>query len=792
MASESLPEPHARRLALAVAVTLLVVVLGALWELSPPAPAGLDTSPEAFSAERARAFMAPIFGEEVPHPIGSEASAEVRAGLLTALRQLGLEPEEQRAFVCRGSVCGWVVNLIAVIPGTHSGARAVLLSAHHDSVPAGPGIGDDASGVGIVLESARAILAGPPLRDDLVLLIDDGEEVGLLGAQAFVDQHPLAARVEAAVNTEARGSRGISRMFETKGASAWMIRAYAPSSRRGQPSSLSAAIYERMPNDTDLTVFGEAGMAGLNFAFMAGVEHYHAPTDDFAHLDFGTVQQQGDNVLAAVRALASVDNEATGELVYHPVLGVILRMPEALTLPAALLLLAGAFVLLVLDLRARGGRSGAQLLALLAVPAVPLAAAAGGYLVERLVQAVAGSDAAFVLHPGPRWLALGAVTLAALTGLAALAGRRCHPTQLRGAVASWLAGLALLVALVLPGASLVFLIVALAAAVPFALEVLARACSPLTRACLGLVATFVGAKLLVVLDLSLGDAFGFGRIFSPVHAGILALALLPLLGPLAALGGGAKAKAKDTRLALVTRRYLFPGALALALLLALLAGLAPLHSAEHTLPMSAITLHDRSTGRSEVAVEIHRHQPSASTAEALGIGTQLRPRPPWALGPLLGEGTPALDEQPQGLLIEDLELESDASGRRITGRLRSGRGSSWGMLLIPEAAGPRSLSVSGAAVETRRYRWSPDLSKQGREAPIFHALRLRGLPAQGVVFTLELEPGGRAEVEIWTVDTRLHPAQDAVTQALLAARPKHAGPLQTGDRELVLERFVVR
>ena len=382
------------------------------------------------------------------------------------------------------------------------------------------------------------------------------------------------------------------------------------------------------------------------------------------------------------------------------------------------------------------------------------------------------------------------MTLAALTGLAALAGRRCHPTQLHGAVASWLAGLALLVALALPGASLVFLIVALAAAVPFALEVLARACSPLTRACLGLVATFVGAKLLLVLDLSLGDAFGFGRIFSPVHAGILALALLPLLGPLALLGG--EAKAKNTRLALVTRRYLFPGALGIALLLALLAGLAPLHSADHTLPMSAITLHDRSTGRSEVAVEIHRHQPSASTAEALGIGTQLRPRPPWASGPLLGRGSPALDEQPRGLLIEDLELESDVSGRRITGRLRSGRGSSWGMLLIPEAAGPRSLSVGGAAVETRRYRWSPDPSRQGSDAPIFHALRLRGLPARGVVFTLELEPGGRPEVELWTVDTRLHPAQDAVTQALLAARPKHAGPLQTGDRELVLERFVVR
>ena len=53
---------------------------------------------------------------------------------------------------------------------------AVALVAHFDSDPTTPGANDDAAGVAAILETARVLLSGPPLRNDVILLFTDGEE----------------------------------------------------------------------------------------------------------------------------------------------------------------------------------------------------------------------------------------------------------------------------------------------------------------------------------------------------------------------------------------------------------------------------------------------------------------------------------------------------------------------------------------------------------------------------------------------------------------------------------------
>ena len=101
-------------------------------------------------------------------------------------------------------------------PGAgRGGAGAVLLVAHYDSRPNTPGAGDDASGVAVVLETVRALAAGPPLGRDLIVLLSDGEELGLLGARGFAAEHPWMDEVDLVLNFEARGSRGPAAMFET-------------------------------------------------------------------------------------------------------------------------------------------------------------------------------------------------------------------------------------------------------------------------------------------------------------------------------------------------------------------------------------------------------------------------------------------------------------------------------------------------------------------------------------------------------------------------------------------------
>src|SRR5688572_937334 len=188
--------PGSPWLALAVLGFALLLVL---WRGQPPKPVPASAEPAVFSAERAHAVLARVLGDGAPHPIGSPAAAAVRERVAVELRALGIEPELYEAFACtpRAS-CGMTSNLLARLPGRESG-RAVLFSVHYDSVGAGAGASDDGVGVAALLEVARVLRAAGPLRNPVFLLIDDGEEAGLLGAEAFA-RHPWAREVGAVVN----------------------------------------------------------------------------------------------------------------------------------------------------------------------------------------------------------------------------------------------------------------------------------------------------------------------------------------------------------------------------------------------------------------------------------------------------------------------------------------------------------------------------------------------------------------------------------------------------------------
>ena len=84
-----------------------------------------------------------------------------------------------------------VHNVVAVLQGSNSTGRLYLM-AHHDSVQNGPGGSDDAAGVSTLLETVRALTAGPQLRNDVVVVLTDAEEACLCGAEAFAASHPLA------------------------------------------------------------------------------------------------------------------------------------------------------------------------------------------------------------------------------------------------------------------------------------------------------------------------------------------------------------------------------------------------------------------------------------------------------------------------------------------------------------------------------------------------------------------------------------------------------------------------
>jgi acetylornithine deacetylase/succinyl-diaminopimelate desuccinylase-like protein len=67
-----------------------------------------------------------------------------------------------------------------------AGERVLVLIAHHDAVPGSPGANDNAAAVGILLRLLARMRAAPPERVRLRFLFTAAEELGYLGARAWV------------------------------------------------------------------------------------------------------------------------------------------------------------------------------------------------------------------------------------------------------------------------------------------------------------------------------------------------------------------------------------------------------------------------------------------------------------------------------------------------------------------------------------------------------------------------------------------------------------------------------
>jgi hypothetical protein len=411
-----------RALALWVCIGLMLALAGLGITLLPPRSA--TAPPNAFSAQRAMADVR-LLGAR-PHPIGSLRNVRVRAELIERMADLGLSPQAPEAVGLDGAEfapgavsAGTVRNVIGVLPGRDRQAPALLLMAHYDSVPNSPGAADDIAGVSSLLEIARLLVATGPHQRDVIFLCTEGEEAGLLGADAFFRGDPLRPHVGLVINMEARGDAGRTAMFQTGPKNGTLISLYAKTARRPFANSLTGFIYKLLPNDTDFTYAVRQGVPGLNFAFLGDQLAYHTPLATPGHLSVESLQNMGDQ--AAPVALALADAKAlpppAPDLVYFDIFsrGVVSYPPVFgwVVIAAAVLLIALALVgaaPIGMKARALGVLRGAAT-ALAAVLAVVLAE----YLASRLLNGSGYAGAyhlyrAFTLDAlGAGLLALGAV-----------------------------------------------------------------------------------------------------------------------------------------------------------------------------------------------------------------------------------------------------------------------------------------------------------------------------------------------------------------------------------------------
>ncbi len=290
-------------------IVIIATILIALFARIPPS----DVSSSGFDLARAMADVETL--SRAPRPVGSADHEQARLWLEQKFNGLGLEVQSQGGVGVRqanfdarrkGAISvSPYRNVIAVLPGRDRNKSAVLLMAHYDSVPWAYGASDDAAGVATVLETARSLKEGAqPLRD-VIFLLTDAEEPGLIGAQEFFDTHPLSARTGLVINVEARGSRGKAIMFQTSNENGALIDLWAKTAVRPTGNSMANAVYQRLPNDTDLSVSLAKGKAGINAAFIDGLADYHMPTDSVENLDPRALGHVGAFGLTITRALAN-------------------------------------------------------------------------------------------------------------------------------------------------------------------------------------------------------------------------------------------------------------------------------------------------------------------------------------------------------------------------------------------------------------------------------------------------------------------------------------------------------
>lgn len=726
---------HSPFLLLAGALALLIVALGFRHVPVEPPPVRAATD-GGFDTARAMRRLARILGDGAPHPVDSAANDATRNRLMAEMRGVGLNPQVSDDFACNAFdraptvACARVRNVVATM-GAGRGGPHLLVVAHYDSSPVGPGAADDGIGIAALLETA-ALLNGVALARPVTFLVTDGEEAGLIGARAFLERNPLAARVDAVVNIEARGTTGPAIMFETSRPNGSALAAFR--SDRPVANSLTADFYRLIPNSTDVAVFDARPWTILNFAIIGNETRYHSAGDTLGALDPRSVQHMGTQILATVQQLATQGTpDATGERHYVDIAGRTL-----LVVPALLSFVLLGILLVFFAWTAWRRRAGLGL-----AVAVVVAGLADTAILTWLGQWTIGLFRAGIwwrAHPEAVSLAMTLSALAACA--AAILLVRGRPTETLRA-AFWLVFLllAVLISLAAPGGALLFVLPSLVAAIGIGRR-WERAASIAAAALLFL----LFAPLLSLVETLLGH--GSTWTFAPLAA----IILWPWLIELRPLFAAARPAAVVVALAVA-----FIGAW-------LWAALQPAYSADRQQRFAIEYGWDPEARRGRWVIA-HDGAPLPEAMEALGPWRS--EEVPWSLTSRPVADAPALPLDPPR--VDVLDTRETPQGRAVRVRIA--------------APALDSVVLRGAAdTRLRAVRAGGQLSELiPADSDLRSILRCHGRSCNGAVFDLYVD--GREPAEWTLIGTRY--ALPVQARPLRAARPAYARPQYSPDLSVV-------
>ena len=268
---------------------------GALAMLSPDSAAGNDLSARGFG-------FGTVIGVLPAAQIGRDDAQDIRGRLARGPVRLSLDLVNR---ITPGAAT--VDNVIADLPGRDRPDEWVVVGAHLDSWDFGTGAQDNATGVAMVLEAARAIAARrQPPRRSIRFALWGGEEQGQLGSTAYARAHASDLdRVVAHLNTDAGTGRIIG---WTAPGRADVIRAARPLTQDFL-NELGAGVFDdslRYAFQSDGAPFILAGIPTLdmNADDVNYEEIHHTAGDTMARVDARALAVGAAAVAATAYAIA--------------------------------------------------------------------------------------------------------------------------------------------------------------------------------------------------------------------------------------------------------------------------------------------------------------------------------------------------------------------------------------------------------------------------------------------------------------------------------------------------------
>ncbi|KMY95074.1 endoplasmic reticulum metallopeptidase 1 isoform X1 [Drosophila simulans] len=302
-----------------------------------------EKHPDQFIAERAEKNLRELVSLG-PRVVGSRqnemAALKMLSQKMQKIRSGNANDIEVDVQVASGSYVHWsMVNMyqsiqnivVKISPKNTNSTTYLLVNSHYDSVPAGPGAGDDGSMVATMMEVLRVLAkSDKPLKNPVVFLFNGAEENPLQASHAFITQHKWAKYCKALINLDSCGNGGREILFQSGPNHPWLMKNYRRAIKHPYASTMGEELFQHnfIPSDTDFRIFRDHGsVPGLDMAYTYNGFVYHTRHDKAEIFPRGSFQHTGDNLLALVRQIANspeIENSAKyakGHTIYFDVMG---------------------------------------------------------------------------------------------------------------------------------------------------------------------------------------------------------------------------------------------------------------------------------------------------------------------------------------------------------------------------------------------------------------------------------------------------------------------------------------